>query len=166
MLNEGPDITLSCWRRRRSSIWHFSWLNLRPSSSICKVYATEYTVQYHTDPRQRGWKHKHSSTAKISCGADNCDYSNHSPKPKQCHSLGRSYIFGVWPGLGASHFSLSLARTAVGRSPLFPLVRSRLINAFFFLRRVVQCFQECACNQTPNCVHVRVFVKALAPFSA
>jgi hypothetical protein len=112
MLNEGPDITLSCWRRRRSSIWHFSWLNLRPSSSICKVYATEYTVQYHKAPRQRGWKHKHSSAAKISCGADNCDYSNHSPKPKQCHSLGKS-TFGVWPGLGASHFSLSLARTVI-----------------------------------------------------
>jgi hypothetical protein len=144
MLNEGSDITLSCWRCRRSSIWHFSWLNLRPSSSICKVHATEYTVRYHKHPRQRGQKHKHSNAAKIGCGADNCDYSNYSPKPKQCCSLGRSYTFGVWPGQGASHFSLSLARTAVSRSPLFPLVRSRLFNAFsFFLRRVVQCFQEC-----------------------
>jgi len=142
MLNEGPDITLSCWRRRRSSIWHFSWLNLRPSSSICKVHATEYTVQYHKDPRQRGRKHKHSNTAKIACGADNCDYSNYSPKPKQCCSLGRSYTFGVWPGLGASHFSLSLARTAVGRSPLFPLVRSRLFNAFVFFTKGCSMFSR------------------------
>lgn len=129
MLNEAPDITLSRWRWRRSSIWDFSWLILRPSSSICKVYATE-TVQYHKDPSQRGWHHKHSSTDKISCGADNCDYSNYSPKLKPCHSLGRSYTSGFWPGPRGISFFLALGQTAVSWSPLFRLVRSRLFNVF------------------------------------
>jgi hypothetical protein len=130
MLNEAPDITLSRWRWHRSSIWDFSWLIPRPSSSICKVHATEYRVQYHKDPSQRGWHHKHSSAGKISCGADNCDYSNYSLKLKPCHSLGRSYTSRFWPGPRGISFFLALGQTAVSRSPLFPLVWSRLFNVF------------------------------------